>query len=106
MGDLGWVLGIGYIGVWGSVHRAEEALLLTAPGEVVVAEALADELRLQGSTIENRDALLDRLRTAASVIARVGGFQLPGAPPPVPPRRAAARSGACTQSALSHHLLY
>ena len=60
----GWVLGSSYLNVWKLVHRAEEALLELLPTPQVVAEALFDEQRLSGSQVENRDALLTRLRLA------------------------------------------
>jgi hypothetical protein len=63
-----WVLGRGYINVWGRLHRAEEALIEVMPQETVLAGALYDELRLQSSKIENRDDLLAKLRQAVDII--------------------------------------
>lgn len=81
-----WLLGTGYVRLWERLHRAEEALILVEPAERVIAGAMADELRLQGSTIDNRDALLTLTRAAVHVMS--GRAQLvapPAAPVPPPP---------------------
>lgn len=65
---LPWALGRGYINVWERLHRAEESLIEVAPQETVLAGALYDEFRLQGSNIDNCDDLLTRLRKAVNVL--------------------------------------
>ena len=60
-----WLLATGYTNLWIRIHRAEEALLEIAPEEVLIREALFDDLRLQGSTIPNASELLRRIRLAA-----------------------------------------
>jgi hypothetical protein len=57
-----WVEGSGYITAWEELHRVEEALIVLAPLETVIADSYSDELRLEGSNIDNRDVLLTRLR--------------------------------------------
>lgn len=65
---LSWALARGYINVWNRLHRAEEAMIEVAPQEVVIAGALNDVLRLQGSNIDHDEALIYRLRQAIDVI--------------------------------------
>lgn len=60
-----WLLATGYTNLWIRIHRAEEALLEIAPDEVLIREALFDDLRLQGSTIPNAPELLRRIRLVA-----------------------------------------
>jgi hypothetical protein len=59
-----WLLGTGYVNVWNLVHRAEQALILVEPVEDVVRVAIYDDLRLQGSQIDNSADLLVKLRLA------------------------------------------
>jgi len=59
-----WPLGTGYISLWQLLHRAEQALITIDTDDMVIAGALNDELRLEGSTIDNADALLEKLRVA------------------------------------------
>jgi hypothetical protein len=66
---LNWILGSGYIGVWNFVQRAEEALLMVAPREYVIREALHDEASIDGSTIANRDYILSNTKTAVKVLS-------------------------------------
>src|SRR5690242_18889069 len=63
-----WVQGSGYIQLWDQLHRAEETLSLFAPLETVVADAWFDEMRLNGSNIDNRAALLTQLQEALKVL--------------------------------------
>jgi hypothetical protein len=63
-----WAQGFGYVRVRQEIHRAEEILTLFTPVPTLIAEAWHDELRLQGSNIDNRDALLTRLRDAVAVL--------------------------------------
>lgn len=64
-----WVQGTGYATVWERLYRAEEALIEVAPRDTVLARAMYDESRLQGSKIETRDELQGKLRHAVTVIA-------------------------------------
>ncbi len=60
--ELRWLLQTGYVDLWRRLHRAEEALIAAARPAEVVAGALHDESRLQGSKIAQRDELIARLR--------------------------------------------
>ena len=66
--SLGWVTASGYINLWKEMHDAEEALIDTMPREVVVADAIYDEMRIQDSKIDNSDELLRKLRLAVSTL--------------------------------------
>jgi hypothetical protein len=67
-----WVTGIGYINMWGTLHRAEEALIKIEPPEMVLRSAMHDKLAIQNSTIGNRDELLEKLEQAISDIMPAG----------------------------------
>jgi hypothetical protein len=84
-----WLLGIGYVRLWERVHRGEEALIMVQPTERVIADALGDQLRLQGSSIDNRDELLLRVRTAVDVLCARAGVILRASTPAGPPAPAA-----------------
>jgi hypothetical protein len=76
-----WVQGFGYIRLRQQIHRAEEILTLFTPVETLIAEAWHDELRLQGSNIDNREALLTRLRDAVAVLVERQRLYLKLPPP-------------------------
>ncbi len=59
-----WVNGSGYMVVWQRAHRAEETLVGGADEAELYAEALKDELQLDGSTIPNRKRLEDLVADA------------------------------------------
>ena len=63
-----WVQGIGYIYVREQLHRAEEALTLFTPMQTVLADAWLDEMRLNGSNIDNRAELITQLQNAKKVL--------------------------------------
>ena len=63
-----WTLGSGYTSVWRRLHRAEECLINIEPPEAVIAQALNDELRLQGARMPMRADLLAKLRQALLAI--------------------------------------
>ncbi len=65
---LPWVKGTGYIELWHRVHRAEEALIMIVPLDAVIVGAMRDELRLLGSTMVDKDSLLERLRCAVAML--------------------------------------
>jgi hypothetical protein len=66
---LAWAQGTGYLNVWNLIYLAEEALIEIEPLSMVLAGALHDESRIEGSTIDNREALLDKVRAAVAVLA-------------------------------------
>ena len=66
--SLAWVAASGYINLWKELHNAEEALIDMLPPEVVVADAIYDEMRIQDSKIDNSDELLRKLRVAVSTL--------------------------------------
>jgi len=63
---LQWVLGLGYVTIWSTLHRAEEALFEIDPKEMVIRRAIHDYLSIKGSTIANQDDLLEKLIQAAT----------------------------------------
>lgn len=63
-----WVLGTGFLDLWGRLHDAETALFALQGREQVVANALFDELRLMDSGMKHEAALLARLRGATTVL--------------------------------------
>jgi len=66
--NMQWVSGYGYIALWNSVHRAEEAFIEVEPREALVGYAALTRMRLVGSTIANRDRLLRALRFATDAL--------------------------------------
>jgi hypothetical protein len=70
-----WVQGSGYIQLWDQLHRAEETLSLFAPLGTVIADAGFDEMRLNGSNIDNRATLVTQLQEALKVL---NGLPHPG----------------------------
>jgi hypothetical protein len=65
---LPWILAVGYVNAWKRLHRAEESLIEVVPAETVIAWALYDEMRLQGSNVNNSADLLAKLRQAVDAI--------------------------------------
>ena len=66
--NLAWVTASGYVNVWKELHDAEEALINIMPREIVIADAIYDEMRIQDSKIDNSDELLRKLRVAVSML--------------------------------------
>jgi hypothetical protein len=64
---LEWVSAMGYVSLWRRIDRAEEALIELEPIEMVVADALHDQLRLTGAEIKG-DGLKAALAGAVKVI--------------------------------------
>ena len=58
---LPWVRGYAYVNAWGSLHRAEEALVEVEPVEMTMRGAMHDKMAIAGSQIGNRDELLDKM---------------------------------------------
>ena len=67
-GGMPWVTGMGYVGLWRRLHRAEEALIKLEPCTETLAGAMYDESRLKNSNMTNKDPLLKRLRSAVVVL--------------------------------------
>jgi hypothetical protein len=63
-----WITGNGYIELWGWMDSAEEALIIFAPLEKVVADAVYDEMRLNDSEIKNSEEWANKLRSALMVL--------------------------------------
>ena len=63
-----WVAGSGYIETWSRVQQAERDLLARSDVSTVVAAGLYDMLRLRGSDIADREALLAGMRAAVREI--------------------------------------
>jgi len=63
-----WVSGSGYIETWGRVQEAERDLLARSDVSTVVAAGLYDMLRLRGSDIADREALLAGMRAGVREI--------------------------------------
>jgi hypothetical protein len=69
-----WTLANGYMNLWHSLHVAEEASLMFAPLEKLVAVATFDEERLRNSSITNAQALIFRLQQARAVLIVKGNL--------------------------------
>src|SRR5262245_15194699 len=82
--SLDWILGLGYVRLWEQVHRLEEELMMVGPIPTVIGEAFADSARLNGSNIENRDALLQKITDAIQVLKWRAGIFIPPTPTPPP----------------------
>lgn len=65
---LSWVSATGYLNAWKLMHRIDEAFIEIEPVEEVIHNALHDEMSLQGSTLTNRDDLLNKLRRAVKIL--------------------------------------
>ena len=64
----GWVTAVGYVELWREMHSAEAALIDIMPLKAVIAGALGDELRIQGSNIGTSAELLKKLRLAVQIL--------------------------------------
>lgn len=102
-GGVRWVLGTGYVTAWKDLHRAEETLLTVAPIPVLVGEALYDEWRLTGSTIDQHENLLELVQRARQAIEAPGirGTLVPTVPDLVAGPAPIAVGAASTPEALS-----
>ena len=89
-GGLHWLDGSGYLNAWNLIHRAEEALICTAPVEDVFKEALHDDAAIDGSGIPTRDDSLNMLRLAVRKLSPAAGIYMK--PPAVEPSVLAANS--------------
>src|SRR6185503_16493569 len=59
---LRWALASGYMSVLRALHRADEALIIVESTDAAVGDALHDALSLEGSSIGNRERLIDIVR--------------------------------------------
>lgn len=99
-GGTQWVLGCGYLALLARVHRAEEALFLVEPVEEVLAGALYDELRVQGSAITDCRRLVARLQAAVQLLSPTAALHL-NTPPTVSPVNSAATAPADATASAS-----
>jgi hypothetical protein len=67
-----WVTGLGYIELWHRVHHAEEAMIKVEPIPEALEGAMRDESRLMNANMENKEALLQRLRNAVALLDTSG----------------------------------
>jgi len=83
---LRWLLASGYIALWARLHRIEEGLIGFEGPEVVLAGAINDELRIEGSPIAHESDLLAKLRRAVAALRpwAVGYLNSPPAAVPAP----------------------
>jgi hypothetical protein len=81
-----WVTATGYITAWQRVHRAEEILILVEDRSEVLATALRDALRLEGSTMDHATQLKNLLASAENYIRQhvLGAAVLAPAPSAAP----------------------
>jgi hypothetical protein len=82
-GKAEWLNGSGYLNAWTYIHRAEEAMVIIAPVEEVVKEALHDDEAIDGSALPTRDDTLNRLRLAVRKLSPAAGMYMK--PPAVDP---------------------
>ena len=95
---LPWLSGVGYVTLWATVHRAQEAFIESQPDTVVVDWALQYELRLKDARIADADALAEKLRRAVAALSPACAPYLVGPPPAAtrptpPPATLAVRTG-------------
>jgi hypothetical protein len=57
-----WAAASGYTSIWRELHRAEEAMLAAEQKEVLYAEAVDDEIRLQQCRVDEKAKLLGELQ--------------------------------------------
>jgi hypothetical protein len=71
VGSSDWIWATGYISTWQDIHRGDQALVEAAStdADTVVAHAMHDYLRMQGSTIPRDRELLQVLLDATDAIA-------------------------------------
>jgi hypothetical protein len=67
---LEWVSAMGYVSLWRRLDRAEEALIVIEPRELVLSDALHDKLRMSGARIK-KDQLEPALDAAVKIIDKV-----------------------------------
>src|SRR5260370_38172381 len=76
-----WISATGYMSAWKLMHRIDEAFIEIEPVEAVIHNALHDEMSLQGSTLTNKDDLLNKLRRAVKVLDQGAAIYLNQQPP-------------------------
>lgn len=65
---LRWISGKEFLNLWKVLHRAQEALLQIEASAILIREALHDQLKLQKSSLRNRDELLQKLIQAVTTL--------------------------------------
>lgn len=95
-----WISGDGYVSVSRSLAELEVAAMDAKPARDLIDVAQFDKMRLAGSSVDNRDALLADLNGAIATI-QLGLSPQPSAPPvpPSQPPLAAAAPGPNTPAA-------
>ena len=63
-----WALGDGYSKLWDWMDKAEEAVIISAPLEKVVGDAVLDEMRLNDSKMDNSEEWANKLRSAVKIL--------------------------------------
>lgn len=63
-----WVDGVGYVDAWRRLHRLDENLIRYLPARLVEVDAFDNELRLKGSRVENRAAMIRASRAAREIL--------------------------------------
>jgi hypothetical protein len=96
---LEWVSAMGYVSLWRRLDRAEEALIVIEPRELVLSDALHDKLRMSGAKIK-KDQLEPALDAAVKIIDKVA-FERYFTPRTSRPSAASDSSGASGASAQS-----
>src|SRR5579875_1096415 len=66
-----WVLGSGYIDIWNRLQAADQEMIALLPKETLVADADYDLLRLDGSTVPNREHWIDVINKAKATLEKV-----------------------------------
>lgn len=103
-----WISGDGYVSVSRSLGDLEVSAMDAATAGELVREAQYDKMRLTGSTVDNRDALLENLNQAIAVLLSapdglvVGSATAPSpAAPPAPATPTSSAPAAATLAAAS-----
>lgn len=79
--DTRWVMATGYISLWRKLHHTEVEMFHYAPDDFVIRESSRDLLRLDGSEIPQRLALLSRLKAALMTVSPTAVANLDGGQP-------------------------
>lgn len=78
----GWLDGSAFLDCWSKLHEAEECLLLIEDESEVTGAATYDLLRLNGSQISGKDALIAELRAAVPFLSAAAAAQINATPQP------------------------
>lgn len=69
--SLLWAFGSGYCVVWSLLHQAEEALIECEDINDIIGGAIYDKLAIQGTKMNTKDELLDKLTRVVNVLQPV-----------------------------------